>query len=914
MHIDQVLGALQQRHENIVRDIACAPEHIQALENDYHRLLNLHPEHPALLFGLGTIYAQTDRSGAAIALLKQSIDHGSRGPEPWLNMAGAYKNEHKDASAAACYQRALEICERLQRRNDKARRNGKDVPVDPALLTANHCNALHGMASLYVNAGQPEKVIAWADKSLAIHPRDRFALWNKALGLLESGQFRDGFRLYDEAGFMDGGTKPPERKVKTYGGLPQWDGTPGKTVICYGEQGVGDEIMFASMLPDLMHDCRVIIDCDRRLGAMFKRSFADAVAVYPTSGWDEPFPWLASHQVDAWVAMGSLGRWYRPSLESFPRRPYLQADATKVEKWRNILGPRRALRVGISWAGGLKKTRFDQRSMELKAWADILRVPDVEWYSLQYHPQAPDECAQVGTRLGVPIHHWGDMIADYEETAGFLANLDLVITVNTSLVHLAGALDVPTWCLTPVMCAWRYQCRGPMPWYGSVEMFRQERAGNWSQVLDTVAARLGGMTTQGGVMADPVPQQGGLELVDVLGTLLPPEQRVGDPVANLSAWRWRNLENISRAALGIDQLPNPPPFMAQHDPARAAPYLAGMLSPVVAAQDAARGIGTMQAAQAVGDVWGALGGLGSAALGTLGMLPLAAGLANAGRRLGRSASALVRDVRMPVQNASKSFNIYDPPTKAPRPFEEDYRKGAKADATGRLTHDIEGRPLIADRVVGRNVVGGTEVAFPQAELDPLATSLTGTRPKSVAPREIRGNAGLYREWFDPVTGNRERAIFLNNQLIAEEVPRVLGHEVGHLISRLAADIPTDGIEHGWRGLRRVYNDLNTSPRDWRMQRSAKTGEAVPQRYWRGPEHLGYSASEVPGELMAEAVRAYMTDPNYLKSTAPEVAAQIREYANPNPRTNRYIQFNTLAAPAIPFGMLLSMPPDEERLP
>ncbi len=494
--LGQAIGSLQQRHEAIGASVASTPQQMQALELDYHRLLSLHPEHPALLFGLGTIYAQTDRSGAAIALLRQSIDRGSHGPEPWLNMAGAYKNEHKDASAAECYRQALQICERLQRRDDKARRQGKAPPVDPGLLIANRCNALHGMASLYVNAGQPAEVIAWADKALAINPQDRFALWNKALGLLESGRFAEGFRLYDEAGFMTGGVKPPERKVKTYGGLPRWDGAPGKTVVCYGEQGVGDEIMFASMLPDLMRDCRVIIDCDHRLEAMFRRSFPQAEAVYPSSAWDAPFDWIKDHRVDAWVPMGSLGRYYRPDLAAFPRTPYLAADPAKIAKWRAILGPRRNLRVGISWAGGLKKTRFDQRSMELQAWSAILQLPGIDWYSLQYHPQAPDETAQVGAALGVPIHHWGDMIADYEETAGFLASLDLVITVNTSLVHLAGALGVPTWCLTPVMCAWRYQCEGPMPWYGSVEMLRQERAGEWGPVLDAVRARLAAMAAQ----------------------------------------------------------------------------------------------------------------------------------------------------------------------------------------------------------------------------------------------------------------------------------------------------------------------------------------------------------------------------------------------------------------------------------
>ena len=199
------------------------------------------------------------------------------------------------------------------------------------------------------------------------------------------------------------------------------------------------------------------------------------------------------------VALGDSGVVLTAGVENMSRIPFLLPDQQKVYKWDAILkthGDPRKARIGISWAGGLKKTRFDQRSMELKRWADILRTPNVEWYSLQYHAQAADEAADVGRELGIPIHHWGDAVGadNCEDLAGFMANLDLVITVNTSLLHLAGALGVPTWCLTPVMCAWRYQCSGPNPWYGSVEMFRQEKSGEWKPVLDEVAMRL--MTLQ----------------------------------------------------------------------------------------------------------------------------------------------------------------------------------------------------------------------------------------------------------------------------------------------------------------------------------------------------------------------------------------------------------------------------------
>lgn len=332
----------------------------------------------------------------------------------------------------------------------------------------------------------------------------------------------------------------------------------------------------------------------------------------------------------------------------------------------------------------------------------------------------------------------------------------------------------------------------------------------------------------------------------------------------------------------------------------------GMLNPL----EWTPGAGIRDAVQASGDTahavrnldpWGTLAGLGYMGLGLLSAVvpPL------------RQPGKIAAPARAPMQNASKSANIHDPPARPPRPFEDDYPKGARADATGRLTHDIDGRELIAPLVVGRRMVGMGDSALPKEELIPLGTSLTGRLPEVLAPSEIgRGKVGRYREWFDPITGNRERSIALSNRLTAQQAPRVLGHEVGHVISRLAADIPTEGLD---TQLRRVYNDLNGER--WRLDRAAKTGEPVPRRYWIGPENLRYPVNEVPSELMAEAVRAYMADPNYLKTVAPDVAARVRQYANPNPQTNRYVQFNTLAAPAIPFGMLLpSILNEEERLP
>jgi tetratricopeptide repeat protein len=506
-HLQKAILALQSEHALIMAEKPFDPARVQRLEARIHGGLNLHPDHPALVYTLGTLYSQTDRPGAGINLLQRAIALGNDGPDAYNNLGAAYKVEHKDSSAAACYKTAIDMCEEALRLS--AERQRKDIlHIPPELIRRSLVDALHGMASLYVNAGKPEKIIEWADKAIALDPRDRFALWNRALGYLESGQWAKGWEAYDTAGFMvTDGLHPIERKLKTYGGLPRWTGPLGHNrygslmghgekplVICYGEQGIGDEVMFASMLPDLMRDCRVIIDCDARLEALFKRSFPEAVAVYPTSDRDAPYPWIADHEVDAFVPMGSLGRYYRPDSASFPRTPYLKADQDVADKWRNYMGSTDKLRVGISWAGGLKKTRFDQRTIPLLEWRDILSVPGIEWWSLQYHHDAAQEAADVGRITGVPVHHWADVIASYDKTAGFLQNLDLVITVNTSLVHLAGALGVETWCLTPAMVAWRYGCSGGNPFYGSVEMLRQEKPGEWEPVLVTVRETLAKLT------------------------------------------------------------------------------------------------------------------------------------------------------------------------------------------------------------------------------------------------------------------------------------------------------------------------------------------------------------------------------------------------------------------------------------
>ena len=233
--------------------------------------------------------------------------------------------------------------------------------------------------------------------------------------------------------------------------------------------------------------------------------------------------------------------------------------------------------------------------------------------------------------------------------------------------------------------------------------------------------------------------------------------------------------------------------------------------------------------------------------------------------------------------ASNSPVLYPPPVTPARDFALDYPRGGVADETGKLKFDIEGRPLTAPLIVGRRTIGGPDVGLLPNEYEPLATAITGRPPKLVARREIGGDAGRYEVWRDRRSGRvQSREIFLDKKLVPEQRTLVLGHEVGHATDEIAGPISPKGLT---RELGQVYSTLNT-------------GQESPTRLLTLPQHLGYPAKRIPGELTAEAINAYLADPGYFKTVAPKTAARIRLYVNDNPRLKGIIQFNSLGAGAV----------------
>jgi hypothetical protein len=241
--------------------------------------------------------------------------------------------------------------------------------------------------------------------------------------------------------------------------------------------------------------------------------------------------------------------------------------------------------------------------------------------------------------------------------------------------------------------------------------------------------------------------------------------------------------------------------------------------------------------------------------------------------------------------AAKSPTIYNPAPKPLRPFEADYPHGAPADASGRLTHDIEGRPLTAKYIVGRRAAGAEDQAFAPAEFDDLARATTGHAAATIPPDQT----AFGRTTLLPLDSGRliPTGIELRAGMRPDKADMVYAHELGHVIDEIAGQIPTRGLSDE---LKSVYNSLNNPNR-------TRAGlDAAPTATPMTPQRHGYDKEEVPREYMVEAIRAYMADPNYLKTVAPKTAAVIRAKVNAHPTLSKIIQFNAVGGLAAMNGL------------
>ncbi len=344
------------------------------------------------------------------------------------------------------------------------------------------------LSALYIDTGRFVEAEKYARESLKIKDSPK-AKANLGFGLLGQRKW-EGWDWYSYSLGLN------SRLAMQYGEEKPWAGEKGKVVAFYGEQGLGDELSFASMVPDAAKDCKkVIVDCHPKLQGLFRRSFPQA-KVYGTRNakagdgqkWDKE-DW----QIDASLALGELGKFYRKSDESFTGEPYLVADPDRRVMWRHLFDKKKKPVIGIAWTGGIPKTGRKFRTLTLESLKPLLESVDAHWVSLQYKDASKEISEFKNKNPGIDVvqYPWATLTNDYDDTAAMVAELDLVISVDTAVIHLAGALGKECWVMLHHLSQWRYAVTIDLkPFYKSVDVVKQKKLGEWGPVIGEMVGRL----------------------------------------------------------------------------------------------------------------------------------------------------------------------------------------------------------------------------------------------------------------------------------------------------------------------------------------------------------------------------------------------------------------------------------------
>jgi tetratricopeptide (TPR) repeat protein len=473
-------GMLDEAMEFLQNALLIDPDYVPALNNlgmvffekgrleeavEYlQKALNILPSFSDLYCNMGVILEKMERLEEAVEYLQKAVALNPDYIDAYCHLGIVYKNKGQTEKAIECLETALS--------------------KDPQ--NANVCNNL-GM--VFEEKRDIDNALYYYQKAIALNPMDPEIHWNLALLMLLSGDFVNGWKKYEWRLVVNDflNRNFPQ---------PQWDGRlslKDKRLFIQAEQGIGDEIMFASCLPDIIEKASAcVIECDRRLIPLYERSFPSARITEKI----EDMSMLTDDIVraDLRIAIGSLPMYFRPDLDGFPERgPYLVPDTQKVRIWQDRLKSLgEGLKVGISWRGGGKSSVRSARSTIPDQWSGIFSLPGIHFINLQYG-DCIEELALLKKDTGVTIHNWpdADPLKDLDNFAAQIKALDLVISVDNATVHMAGALGVRAWVLLPFVCDWRWMLDfEDTPWYRTVKLFRQKNSGDWNVVFENVASNL----------------------------------------------------------------------------------------------------------------------------------------------------------------------------------------------------------------------------------------------------------------------------------------------------------------------------------------------------------------------------------------------------------------------------------------
>ena len=450
-------------------------------EHSFQRAIKLKPNCAAIFNDLGLNQTKRELLAEAASSFRQAIELKPDFPEAYNNLGIVLKDMNCIEEAAKTIYHAIKLNPNYAEAFNSLGAVLMDATYNEVAekcfyrairLRPNYPSAYHNLGVLFTNTNRFEEAENCFCQAIKLNTNNAQTKFSLATLYLLQAQYGKGWEKYNEARRMQHSHVQPD--------IPRWEGgnLAQKTILLYYEQGLGDTIHFVrytQLISKLAE--RTVLWVQKPLQRLMQSSFP-SMDIHGTEDIGE----IPPGKFDFSCPLPSLPMVFNTSQESIPQTiPYIKVCPEISEKWSKIkqLNNNIPFRVGVVWAGNPKHQNDHNRSIPIEVFADLFAVKEVTWVSLQVGEKEKDL-----EKVPYKVVTYTEKISDFADTAGLMTYLDLVLTVDSAVAHLAGAMGKPTWVLLPFSPDWRWQIdREDTPWYPTMKLFRQRKAGNWPEVL-----------------------------------------------------------------------------------------------------------------------------------------------------------------------------------------------------------------------------------------------------------------------------------------------------------------------------------------------------------------------------------------------------------------------------------------------
>jgi Flp pilus assembly protein TadD len=474
---------------------------VELAERAFRRVVGLVPQFAPAHDGLASTLKRQGRINEAISSYRSTLDIDPNSPETLTNL-GLALVESDPAQAVDYCRSAVEFGPQFAQTHNNLgfvmTRNGQHEEAIASCRRAleinpNFADAFTNLGTAYLAFGMRDAAAKSFERAIALSPESAQARFNQSALLLLRGKFKDGWQQYEWR--RRTGEAPPRDFVQ-----PRWNGEPleGKTVMIWAEQGLGDTLQFvryAAMVKNL--GARVVFECQKPLLKLIRSAKGIDCLVEQESGVEVSGQRSEVGEFDYQIPLLSLPGVFKTTLETIPAEvPYLFAEPALILKWRERLVHVEGFRIGINWQGRPGKGPWQARNIPVEMFESLAEIPGFQLVSLQKDAEPSlalraSEAVGKGQSAIIELGEFDTEHGAFIDTAAIMMNLDLVITSDTSVAHLAGALGVPVWVALPFVPDWRWLLdRSDSPWYPTMRLFRQKKLGDWAGVFEEIKAAL----------------------------------------------------------------------------------------------------------------------------------------------------------------------------------------------------------------------------------------------------------------------------------------------------------------------------------------------------------------------------------------------------------------------------------------